>query len=256
MKTRILILALSMLVAPAVAQEMSQAERLTVVAHLASNMVPVEGGTFTMGATSEQGNDAYAGEKPKHGVTLSSYYIGRFEVTQREWEAVMGTNPASGNFEGDNRPVLNVSWDDCQVFIEKLNKLTGRTFRLPTEAEWEYAARGGKLSQGYKYAGSNIVGDVAWFRDNSGFSTHNVGTKQPNELGLYDMNGNVSEWCQDWYNNYDPKEQTDPRGPSTGSGRVFRGGDWSLINRLVRVSYRENMTPSNNTPGLGFRLAL
>ncbi len=258
MKTRSLILALGVLATPVLAQEMSEAERLTVVARIADNMVRVEGGTFTMGATSEQGKEAFAGEKPKHSVTLSGFYIGRFEVTRREWEAVMGTNPNAGVFEGDNRPVQNISWDDCQVFIEKLNKLTGRTFRLPTEAEWEYAARGGKLSQGYKYAGSNVVGDVAWYLDNSSLSTHNVGTKRPNELGLYDMSGNVQEWCADWYNDYKSEAQTDPRGPSAGTdiGHVIRGGYWGLQGRFTRVSYRDGQPPSNHNSGLGFRLAL
>ena len=163
---------------------------------LINNMVYVSGGTFTMGGTSEQGSDAFDQEKPTHSVTLSSYYICKYEVTQALWRAVMGSNPS--NFKGDNLPVESVSWNDCQTFINRLNSYTGRNFRLPTEAEWEFAARGGNYSRHYKYSGSNYIGDVAWYHSNSGHRTHPVGTKQPNELGLYDMSGNVHEWCSDW----------------------------------------------------------
>ena len=168
-----------------------------VLQNLIKNMVYVEGGTFMMGATSEQGSDAYDREKPAHQVTLSSFSIGKYEVTQEEWEAVMGSNPSY--FKGKKLPVEKVSWDNCQKFIRKLNKLTGKQFRLPTEAEWEYASRGGSMSRGYKYAGGNDLGSVAWYDGNSDNKTHEVGKKQPNELGLYDMSGNVWEWCQDWY---------------------------------------------------------
>ena len=187
-------------------------------------MVPVEGGTFQMGATVEEGSDANDSAKPVHSVTLSSYSIGQTEVTQALWKAVMGSNPS--NWEGDNLPVEMVSWKDCQKFITKLNRLTGQKFRLPTEAEWEYAARGGKLSKGYKYSGSNTLGDVAWHEENSDGKTHPVATKQPNELGLYDMSGNVYEWCQDWYNSsyYSSSPGDNPTGPSSGSSRVNRGG--------------------------------
>ncbi|MBQ8759966.1 MAG: formylglycine-generating enzyme family protein [Bacteroidales bacterium] len=217
-------------------------------------MIAVEGGTFQMGATSEQGGDAYSNESPVHNVTLSDYYIGETEVTQELWQAVMGSNPS--HFSGyPQRPVEYVSWNDCQEFITKLNELTGRNFRLPTEAEWEYAARGGNKSQGYKYSGSNTLGNVAWYDDNSS-STHNVKTKSPNELGIYDMSGNVYEWCQDWYGSYSSSSQTDPTGPSSGSLRVLRGGSWNHYARYCRVSYRDRNNPDYGYDGYGFRLAL
>ena len=217
------------------------------------NMVYVEGGTFTMGATSEQQNPE-DDEKPTHRVSLSSFYIGKYEVTQSLWKAVMGSNPS--NWEGDNLPVEDVSWNDCQTFLRKLNAMTGKNFRLPTEAEWEFAARGGNRSRGYQYSGSNVLSDVAWYDDNSGSKTHNVGTKAPNELGIYDMSGNVWEWCQDWYGNYHGYSQTNPTGPSSGSDRVNRGGSWYNSARDCRVATRINNAPDNGGYGLGFRLAL
>ena len=218
-------------------------------------MVTVVGGTFTMGATAEQGDDAWDWEKPAHQVTLSSYCIGETEVTQALWQAVMGSNPSS--FTGDmQRPVECVTWNDCQTFITKLNEMTGKTFRLPTEAEWEYAARGGKRSQGYKYAGSNTIGDVAWYLSNSSSTTHAVATKAPNELGLYDMSGNVCEWCQDWYGSYSSESQTNPTGPASGSGRVDRSGCWMDYDRSCRVSFRVNDNPTYSGNILGLRLAL
>lgn len=219
-------------------------------------MVAVEGGTFTMGATSEQGSDARDNEKPAHKVTLSDYYIGQTEVTQALWEAVMGSNPSYRR--GDNLPVGNVSWNDCQVFIQKLNQLTGKQFRLPTEAEWEYAARGGRKSRGYKYAGGNNIGSVAWYDDNSGGRTHPVATKQANELGIYDMSGNVWEWCSDWYDGYQSSSQSDPHGPLLGLGRVDRGGGYfDNFNdaRTCRVSRRDNNTPDCRYLNFGFRLS-
>ena len=220
------------------------------------DMVYVEGGTFTMGATSEQGSDAESNEKPVHQVTLSDYYIGKTEVTQELWKAVMGKNPSY--FKGDlSRPVETVSWKDCQKFITKLNKLTGKRFRLPTEAEWEYAARGGNRSRGYKYAGSDNLGSVAWYDSKSGFTTHPVGTKSPNELGLYDMSGNVWEWCQDWKGGYSSVSQTNPTGPSSGSNRVLRGGCWDSSPGDCRVSDRlVSAEPSYTFYDLGLRLAL
>ncbi|MCI7699929.1 MAG: SUMF1/EgtB/PvdO family nonheme iron enzyme [Candidatus Onthomorpha sp.] len=220
------------------------------------NMVKIEGGTFHMGATSEQGSDAFYWEYPVHSVTISDYYIGETEVTQELWEAVMGSNPSY--FTGNNqRPVEYVSWYDCQEFIKKLNQLTGKKFRLPTEAEWEYAARGGKYSRGYKYSGRNDVDEVAWYESNSGETTHPVATKEANELGLYDMNGNVWEWCKDWYGeDYQSNSQTNPTGPSEGEKRVLRGGSCFNSDWGVRVSYRNGSTPESRYDDHGLRLAL
>lgn len=215
-------------------------------------MVPVEGGTFMMGATAEQGRDAARYEKPSHSVTLSSYYIGQTEVTQELWTAVMGSNPSW--FEGTNLPVEQVTWNDCQTFITKLNSATGKRFRLPTEAEWEYAARGGNKSRGYKYSGSNNIEDVAWYTKNSNSTTHSVATKSPNELGIYDMSGNVYEWCQDWYGSYSSSAQTNPKGAASGSCRVGRGGDWNSNALFCRSSHRFNVTPSYKFHFLGIRL--
>ena len=217
-------------------------------------MIKVKGGEFTMGATPEQGKDAWDAEKPTHSVTLSDYYIGETEVTQELWKAVMGDNPSE--FKGFTKPVENVSWEDCQEFIYKLNKLTGENFRLPTEAEWEYAARGGKESQGFKYSGDNKIEEVAWYDDNSGEKTHQVATKQPNELGIYDMSGNVWEWCNDWAEEYTYHDQIDPQGPSDGSGRVCRGGSWGGSTWYCRVSNRSYGDPTDRGGALGLRLAL
>ena len=230
-------------------------EQTFMVKGVEFKMIKVEGGTFSMGATSEQEYDALSCEKPVHSVTLSDYYIGETEVTQELWEAVMGSNPSE--FKGNNqRPVENVSWNDCQEFIKKLNKLTGKNFRLPTEAEWEYAARGGKYSRGYKYSGSNNADEVAWYGNNSGFNTHPVATKKANKLGLYDMSGNVWEWCNDWYGRYQSYSQTNPTGPSEGDSRVLRGGSWSGNDWSVRVSNRDNYAPGFRYIDFGLRLAL
>jgi formylglycine-generating enzyme required for sulfatase activity len=221
-------------------------------------MLPVAGGTFQMGAQSTDPNgqnydaDAYGDESPVHQVTLSAFTIGETEVTQALWEAVMGSNPSY--FKGSDLPVETVSWDDCQTFITKLNQLTGKTFRLPTEAEWEYAARGGNQSKGYKYSGSNTIDDVAWYYDNGGSKTHAVGTKQANELGIYDMSGNVWEWCSDWYDSYSSSSQTNPTGAASGSYRVLRGGSWNYNARFCRVSLRSGYYPDYGNDGRGLRL--
>ena len=177
-----------------------------------------------------------------------------YEVTQELWEAVMGSNPSW--FKGAQNPVERVSWNDCQNFIKKLNSLTGRTFRLPTEAEWEYAARGGNKSSHYKYSGSDNIGNVAWYDDNSDGKTHAVGTKTANELGIYDMSGNVSELCSDWWGGYSAGAQTNPQGPSSGSGRVLRGGSWYSYARSCRVSYRIINGPDCSSSYDGLRLVL
>ena len=237
-------------------------------------MIYVEGGTFTMGCASDQGNSCYNNEKPAHPVTLDDFYIGETEVTQALWKAVMGSNPSF--FKGDELPVESVNWDDCQQFIQKLNELTKKTFRLPTEAEWEYAARGGNRSRDCVYSGSNEINGVAWYWQNSGdkylkgtddnwklkiidnnhLRTHPVKTKAVNELGVYDMSGNVYEWCLDWYGNYSDSSQTNPMGPSSGSNRVLRGGSWVYYAKYCRVLYRESLSPSSRYRTNGFRLVL
>ena len=217
-------------------------------------MVEVRGGTFRMGATSEQGSDAWDDEKPVHSVTLSGYYIGKTEVTQALWKAVMGSNPSY--WKGDNLPVECVNWNDCQEFIRKLNAITGQNFRLPTEAEWEFACRGGNNSRGYKYSGSNYIDNVAWYDGNSGKKTHPVATKLPNELGIYDMTGNVWEWCSDWKGKYSSGAQIDPKGPYDGSSRVDRGGSWFGNARSYRSSGRFCDSPGYRNNGQGLRLSL
>lgn len=217
-------------------------------------MVRVDGGTFMMGAN-EGDDEALGREKPVHQVTLSDYYIGETQVTQALWQEVMGNNP-SGFKDGPNLPVERVSWDDCQRFIEKLNSLTGISFHLPTEAQWEFAARGGNKTNGFKYAGSNTIGDVAWYDENSKDKTHPVGKKDANELGLFDMSGNVWEWCQDRYHGYTDAPQTDPEGPEEGTNRVNRGGGWDNNDRYCRVTDRYSSVPTRTGSYLGLRLAL
>lgn len=240
-------------------------EQTFTVNGVSFTMKRVEGGIFQMGATSEQGSEAENSEKPVHSVTLSSYYMGDTEVTQALWKAVMGSEPTyNGGWEskygrGNEYPAYRVSWNDIQEFIRKLNQKTGKNFRLPTEAEWEYAARGGKKSNGYKYAGSNIIGSVARYTETSNDkSTKPVKTKSPNELGLYDMSGNVYEWCNDWYGSdyYEKSSLSNPQGPSSGSYRVLRGGSWYSNARCCRVSYRRSDDSSSRFNYYGFRLCL
>ena len=223
-----------------------------------SEMVFVEGGTFNMGCTSEQGTECWDNENPKHSVTLSSFSIGKYEVTQGQWIALMGSNPSG--VKNDNYPVDLVSGNDAQEFIRRLNAATGKNYRLPTEAEWEYAARGGVKSKGYKYSGSNNLSDVAWIDVNSNTngskSIHPVGTKQPNELGIYDMSGNVWEWCGDWYDEYPASPQHDPAGPLSGSYILTRGGCYFSEARQCRVAFRSYSHSSSRYKGHGFRLLL
>ena len=278
----IITLAISaMLSLSAVAQE----KQTITVNGVSFNMIKVEGGTFKMGAQSTDPNgenydsEASEREQPVHSVTLSDYYIGETEVTQELWEAVMGTTIEQQRQkaeeywgsdcdlfgQGSTHPMYYISWEECQEFIAKLNQLTGKRFCLPTEAEWEYAARGGNKSRGYKYAGSNTIGEVAWYDDNAcdgvgrnspAYGTHPVGTKSPNELGLYDMSGNVYEWCSDWYGKYLSSSQTNPTGPTTGSNRVLRGGSWIGRAQNCRVSSRNINFQFIRYINFGFRLAL
>ena len=214
-------------------------------------MVKVNGGSFMMGCDDKE---SYSDEQPANKVTLDSYYIGSTPVTQVLWKSVMGNNPSY--FKGEKLPVEQVSWKDCQEFIKKLNQLTGKQFKLPTEAEWEFAARGGNCSNGYKYAGSNNLEEVGWYWGNCNSQTYPVGEFKPNELGLYDMSGNVYEWCQDWYGGYRVESQSNPTGSATGSCRVIRGGSWRTSAGGCRVSDRHFHVPTYRNDFIGFRLAL
>ncbi len=214
------------------------------------DMVYVQGGTFQMGS-----KEGEADELPIHTVSVSDFYIGKFEITQAQWKLVMGNNPS--NFSNcDDCPVEQVSWDDAQKFITVLNQKTGKKYRLPTEAEWEYAARGGQKSKGYIYSGSNNIFDVVWFDANSSYSTHHVGKKQMNELGIYDMTGNVWEWCQDFYGVYPAENQINPKGASSGTERVTRGGGWSINTDPCRVANRANRSSDFVFSVYGFRVVL
>ena len=205
-----------------------------------------------MGCTAEQGSDCNAGEKPAHSVTVSTFSISKYEVTQAQWQAIMGNNPI--NFIGCPQcPVERVSYEDIQAFLKKLNQRTGKSYRLPTEAEWEYAARGGNKTKGYKYSGSNNCNEVAWHYGNSGDKTHVVGGKASNELGLYDMSGNVWEWCADWYKGYPGSSGVKDY---TGSYRVLRGGGWNDDAAYCRVADRNGNAPTRRSGNGGFRLAV
>ncbi|MBQ7711178.1 MAG: formylglycine-generating enzyme family protein [Bacteroidales bacterium] len=229
-------------------------------------MVYVEGGTFTMGCTGDQGNECESDESPNRMTTVSSFYIGMLEVTQSQWEKVMGTsvyqqrdraNSNSTYGVGPEYPMYYVSWEEAKEFCARLSRQTGKTYRLPTEAEWEYAASGGKKNEGTKYSGGWSIGDVAWYTGNSSSSTHPCGTKRSNALGLYDMSGNVWEWCEDWYaSQYLQYDNNNPEGASSGSDRVSRGGSWGLSAECCRVSYRNGGTPSDRYSYLGFRVVL
>ena len=229
-------------------------------------MAPVEGGTFVMGAqnTNPSGAnydaEATENETPAHNVTLSNYYIGEHEVSQALWLAVMEswpyTPPSSVGGQGTNHPAYYVNYDDCMAFIKKLNELTGYQFSLPTEAQWEYAAKGGKKSNQFKYSGGNTADQVAWFRENCLTACNASGSKQANELGVYDMSGNVNEWCSDYYAVYSSESSTNPKGPSTGETRVVRGGSKMDIQSSLRCTHRKNFQPSTRNDFTGFRLVL
>jgi len=214
--------------------------------------VYVKGGCFQMGDTF---GDGYSDEKPVHEVCVDSFYIGKYEVSQGQWKKVMDNNPSEFKSCGDDCPVERVSWNDVQDFINELKSRTGKNYRLPTEAEWEYACRSGGKKE--KYCGGNNPDDVAWYSDNSGSRTHPVGQKQPNGLGIYDMSGNVWEWCSDWYDSsyYRSSPKSNPAGPSRGSGRVIRGGSWSSwAGGFVRASYRVSDVMGDRSYDIGFRL--
>jgi len=222
--------------------------KVTVV-NVEPEMVFVEGGTFTMGCTDEQGDACPDDQFPIHQVTLDGFYIAKYLVTQKEWKAIMEYNPSA--YQGADLPVT-VSWHGAQEFINKLNTLTGKNYRLPTEAEWEYAARGGNKSKGYKYSGSNYVDKVGWYLDNS-YQTQPVGRKDPNELGIYDMSGNVWDWCSDWFGNYTDVPRINPQGPAWGMYRMIRGGCYFNSPNALTVSFRLYTLP-NTVSRIGFRL--
>ena len=242
--------------AEAAVEKLRQIEAEEAVRKLMTDMVLVKGGAFTMGWVEGRDGKGNNYEKPAHEVTLKDFYIGKYPLTQAQWRALMGSDPPELNNKGcDQCPVECVSWNDIQEFLKKLNALTGQQFRLPTEAEWEYAARGGQQSKGYLYSGSNNLDEVAWYDKNSGGKTHPVGQKKPNELGLFDMSGNVLEWCEDWYGSYPTGAQNNPKGADSGTYRVFRGGSWSDTPRGCRAAYRNLSAPTYRNRAIGFRLA-
>jgi formylglycine-generating enzyme required for sulfatase activity len=230
-------------------------ENVKTVSDPTTNMqlVFVKGGCYQMGSVE------FDDEKPVHQVCLSDFYMGKYEVTQSQWQKVMGNNPSFFKKCGPDCPVESVSWDDAQEFIKKLNAQSGKQYRLPTEAEWEYAARSGGKDE--KWAGTSdesAVSRYAWYDKNSSRSTHKVGLKKSNGLGLYDMTGNVWEWCQDWYNEayYDDSPKDNPPGPDNGEQRVLRGGSWLVIADSARAGYRFRVNPGIGDYTLGIRLLL
>lgn len=217
-------------------------------------MVKVDGGNFTMGCVIVQDTECYAQEKPRHIVTLNTYYIDKFDITQKEWKAVMGTSPAA-KYCADC-PVVNVTWFEAQEFINKLNQMSNKNYRLPTEAEWEYAAKGGNKSHGYKYAGGNEARTVAWYDSTISKTVHPVGQMAPNELGLFDMSGDVWQWCSDWFNDkyYSTSPSSNPTGPARGTTRCVRGGSWWGPMRDCRVANRDQFPPESKDDDVGFRI--
>ena len=237
--------------------EQATEEQQEAIREMVSAMVRVEGGTFQMGSDSGLANDD---EQPVHAVTLSNYRIGKFTITQKQWKAIMGQyNYITWNENygtGDDYPATQPSMNEVQDFLRILNWLSGLHFRLPTEAEWEYAARGGKNSHGTLYSGSDDADAVAWHQGNASNRLHPVGSLQPNELGLYDMSGNVWEWCSDWYGAYSAEAQTNPQGPNSGQRRVVRGGSFSYESAFSRVTQRNSIQPNTQSFAVGFRLAM
>lgn len=226
------------------------------VGEVAFDMQKVEGGLFIMGGTHEQHNEVISTDLPTHTVSLHTYYIGTTEVTQGLWQAIMPEWYISDEWNIPNQPITDVNWYDCQEFIRRLNNITGLPFRLPTEAEWEFAARGGNVSRGYRFAGGNKIEDVSWGLSNAGFRKHNVGERKPNELGLYDMTGNVSEWCSDWYGMYHLGTAPNPQGAKEGELKVVRGGSFDNCKDNSYLSRREYYNPNEAMNYCGFRLAL
>ena len=218
------------------------------------SLIKVESGSFQMGGTNEQGKGK-TDEFPVHRVTLSDYYIGETEVTNELWSIIMGTNP-SINFSQPTHPVNNVTWYDCQKFVNRLSALTGLHFALPTEAQWEFAARGGNKSRGYTYSGSNKIKEVGWFKGNSGGTLKLVKQLKPNELGIYDMSGNAYEWCSDWYGLYKNSDVLDPKGPESGTYKVNRGASAGEKDALMRTACRFNNSPNSKFQAMGLRLVL
>lgn len=218
-------------------------------------MILVKGDTFVMGASLQEGGEN-EDEQVLHNVTLGSFYICETQVTQKQWNTIMGNNPSKIKY--DNYPVTNVSWYDCQNFIKKLNEITGLKFRLPTEAEWEFAARGGQKGKhnGYKYSGGNTITNIMWYSNNSENHPHEVSLKQSNELGVFDMSGNIWEWCSDWYENYDTMQTFNPQGPIDGKEKVCRGGSFMSEAKECRVSIREKDNPNEESEDVGFRLVI
>ena len=231
-----------------------QAQNFT--SHQGMEFVQIPAGSFMMGC-SEGDGECSDQENPRHQVTISKpFYMGKYEVTQEEWEKVMGNNPSQ--FKGPKRPVENVSWDDVQEFLGKLNQSapSGKKYRLPTEAEWAYAARAGSTTK-YSFGGDAAkLGDYAWFEGNSGKQTHPVGQKLPNAWDLYDMHGNVFEWVQDWFGKYGSSPETDPTGPVSGSSRAIRGGSWFIGADRCRSAYRSSLTSDSRRDRVGFRVVL
>jgi len=225
---------------------------------LEPEMVSVEGGTYMMGLSRDESGQGFGTTIRTHQVTISSFKIGKYEVTQAEWRSVMGDSLNLSLNEGCVKcPVEEVSWNDVQLFIRKLNAMTGRRYRLPTEAQWEFAARGGSKSKGYKYAGSDLADEVVFPQGAFTGKTHPVGGMRPNELGIYDMSGNVAEWCNDWFDpNSNPGAQTDPQGSASGFGHVIRGGSWGVNPSECQITSFRMAYPNDRNAHVGFRLVL